>query len=739
MPARQTYTQKTFDLGNGQFRLEAHIGHIHYRDKLGDGSFKPIDWTLTWDAGRSGWTFANHSYRPLIPEYADGWCEFRDLFHGKDQTIRFRAVAGHVPGVLLPNLPGISGANCVLYTDAFGSGRDLIYAFSRHALHKLVRIRLPYPTVDTRFDFEFSIPVGLKVYRGDTKTSLTELKLTLTNTLTDDKRTLIGLEQGDGQEWFSYLRSFRVWDSNPDRDLQKRQIAKVSLFRSGGKSFLRKTIPASFFAGAFGDVLTDTTTSYYAGAGDGQTEYFGSSWAEIHDATNGNGFNYTLSSTSVGARNNVFGWAIDRVFFPIDTSGIPDAAVITAADFNGYVTSVSDGDNDGNDFIVVVGPTTQASPTSLVTEDYDQCGAVSNPTEKSARKDLTGLATGQYHVWSLTDLTLVNKTSYTLLGLRGGHDALNDPITVLTDNSLTLATSDATGTTQDPYLAVTYTVTRTITPVTAALIATLTRTIASVTAALSGTFTRSATATAALSGTLTRTITTVTAALSGTFTRSITPATAALQATLARTLGTVTTALQSTATRTVGTVTMALSGTLTRTVTTTAALSGILSRTITSVTVALQSTATRTITTVTAALQSTLTRTVTSVTAALSGTFTRTVAATGALLSTLTRTITTVTASLVTVKTRTITAVTGALQSTLTRTIGTVTGALSSTLARTVGTVTASLTGVAAWAAVTLTATRATDVALTATRATDVTLVATAATSVELTATGGGS
>src|SRR4030066_1923463 len=122
---------KTIQNPDGSFVLEAHAGHIHYQDKFGDGSLKPISFDLTWDSGLASWTFSQHSFQPVLPESADQWVGFRDVFAGKDQYIEFRPIAAHIKGVWLPFLLGVTDAPCVLYLDAFGTGKDLILCFGR--------------------------------------------------------------------------------------------------------------------------------------------------------------------------------------------------------------------------------------------------------------------------------------------------------------------------------------------------------------------------------------------------------------------------------------------------------------------------------------------------------------------------------------------------------------------------------------------------------------------------------
>lgn len=199
-----------------------------------------------------------------------------------------------------------------------------------------------------------------------------------------------------------------------------------------------------------------STVIYYTGAADGHIESFSPVWSTVHAASTGDVFNTDVASKAFVEYYTDYD--IGRFFLPVDTSGIPDTATITAATLYVYLGNATDADNDGDDWVNVV-QTSQASPTALVSGDFDQAGAVSNPTEGSTRKDLTGLATGQYHSFALnaTGLTWVSKTGYTLLGLREGHDALNSAfVGASSDNQFNISTSEETGTSQDPYLEVTY-------------------------------------------------------------------------------------------------------------------------------------------------------------------------------------------------------------------------------------------------------------------------------------------
>jgi hypothetical protein len=248
-------------------------------------------------------------------------------------------------------------------------------------------------------------------------------------------------------------------------------------------------------------------------------------------------------------------------------------------------------------------------------------------------------------------------------------------------------------------------ITRTLSPVTAALLKTLTRTLTPITAAIKTTLTRTVTpATAALQTTLTRTVTPVTAAIQSTdLTRTVTPVTATLRA-----AGFVTTpataTLQTTLTRTLTPISASISNdgvklvpmtaalkTTANTLTTpaSAALYSFLTRTLTPVSAALHTLITRTLTPITAALYSALTNTVSPVTAALQTTLTITTPATAAISNTPTLTVTPVTA-VITSGERLVPA-TVTLVKEFTRTLTPITAALSTKSVRSVSPVTAYL------------------------------------------------
>jgi len=196
--------------------------------------------------------------------------------------------------------------------------------------------------------------------------------------------------------------------------------------------------------------------SYYAGAGDGRVYYESSDWDASHDSSVGDVY-YTTSSSTIGIGYSS-AYIIYRVFLPVDTSGIDDGATISSANFYLYIYYKNDADNDGNDWLNLVGQTSQASPTSLTQQDFDQCGSIDNPTEGATRIDIGDIGTSSYSIFQLnsTGLSWIKKLvadPYTKLGIREGHDCIDEPSPYDTNASCFM--SEDTNGSRDPYLDVT--------------------------------------------------------------------------------------------------------------------------------------------------------------------------------------------------------------------------------------------------------------------------------------------
>jgi len=199
----------------------------------------------------------------------------------------------------------------------------------------------------------------------------------------------------------------------------------------------------------------------YSGAGDGHIYRYldcgyVNCWDTIHDYTSGTP-NHTGNNLEVIARNDMHGsyeWEhwIYRGFFPVDTSGLPDDANITSATMNLYCTY-----KFGSwEFRLV--EATQDLTWMLKTTDYDECGAVDDPTALATDIALTA---GQYNVWTLnqTGLDLIDVEGWTKFGLREWKFDGDDVEPGYNQVSRgTFSSSERAGTEQDPYLEVVYTI-----------------------------------------------------------------------------------------------------------------------------------------------------------------------------------------------------------------------------------------------------------------------------------------
>ncbi len=451
MNEKRIFSSKTFDNKDGTFKFQAHTGHIHYEDR----GLKEIDTSLTLVNGN--WEQAKASYHSKIPEFADGWIVFRDKYHSKDQTVSIKPVCSNVKGILQ------SDQRTVYYADAFGKDIDLKVGTGNNSLRKEIIIKTkPLVVQDLEFSFETDFPVM------DYKLARTKQSINLdTEPEIFGDQLLIGNEQGDGKEWFTYFRTAKAWDSDGGViDI------RIKFFKQGGKLFFKKIIPASFLQTAVYPVFTDTVQSFFAGSGDGLVEGFltSTTWDAVHDLTDGTGTNEGstfMEATSFGNGSNQ-NRGIVRAFIPIDTSGIPDGSTISAATLNIYATAKGDDDNDAQSYISTVINTTQVSTSALEVADFDQCGdAVDDPTEgndNGDRLDITSITTSAYNTIDLnaTGIASISKTGITKIGLREGHDIEDDPHTLgggFTLDGVTMSTSENTGTSQDPFLEVTFSTT----------------------------------------------------------------------------------------------------------------------------------------------------------------------------------------------------------------------------------------------------------------------------------------
>lgn len=204
-------------------------------------------------------------------------------------------------------------------------------------------------------------------------------------------------------------------------------------------------------------VVTLDPTNYYAGAGDGYVVRFQEgTWAGARDNPLGENAFPVVDEDWMWYGDVEGGlYTVSRVFFPIDTSALPPGAGITAATLYFYVADTGAGDK-----ALGVVQTSQANTGTLVVGDFDECGAVDNPTEGATRSSSVSAGYNGL-VLNATGRGWIDDDGITKLGIRGGKDI--DDISPISRHYLRLCYSEYTGTDHDPYLRVTYIVSPTVT------------------------------------------------------------------------------------------------------------------------------------------------------------------------------------------------------------------------------------------------------------------------------------
>lgn len=464
--ALRTYTRRVEDLGGGVRRTQCHVGHIHFRDDA-TGAFEPID--HTWVDEGTHWSMTRASYRMRVAKdfAAPSLIHYQNRFEGAAHDLTYephslvwatgRDLADVRPFRAQQAVQGVVVGHTIRYSNAFGPGLHFEVTLRGSGFTKELVIR-------RRADLEAPPTAAhrLVLLSRYTPTGGVSLKDASGRTwkgdgeFDDPNDDGFSLAEPNGRH--SIVRPAYIVESDAN---ETRHRCPVIWTQRNGSTWQAKVLPTAVLTSGVYPLRADTVTSFFAGAGDGWVYNTNASWATMHAAATGSSADPTGTTLRVGTGNTP-NPDCRRAFFPVDTSGIPDGDTITAATFYAKVQALtSNGDNDGDDWFVLVGPTSQASPTTLGTADFDTCGAVTSPQEiTSDRKDYSSLpAVGSYASWALnsTGLSIVSKTSYTLIGMREGHDVLNSAYSgASTTNQVRFYTSEQAGTTDDPYLEVTH-------------------------------------------------------------------------------------------------------------------------------------------------------------------------------------------------------------------------------------------------------------------------------------------
>src|SRR3990167_10899601 len=112
------YNTDVFDLGRGQKNYKCHSAHINYKNSRGE--FEKINTALIFDIDKK-WKQSKASYHCSIPEYADDWFEFYNVYEGANHNIKAKPVCSYSKGEYFIGDDGQG----VIYRNAFGQDIDL--------------------------------------------------------------------------------------------------------------------------------------------------------------------------------------------------------------------------------------------------------------------------------------------------------------------------------------------------------------------------------------------------------------------------------------------------------------------------------------------------------------------------------------------------------------------------------------------------------------------------------------
>ncbi len=235
-------------------------------------------------------------------------------------------------------------------------------------------------------------------------------------------------------------------------------------------------------------VATAHAVDLFSAVGDGQLYSYstgvnsGSVWTGARNASSGtadhvsNAFYVATDRYTTDCEFGcIYEAVVYRSFIPFDTSAIPASASVSSASLNLFVTSVTDSNNNGSDY-VTISTSTQATHTSLTSTDFNDAGPLtmndaSEVIDSGQRKDLTSITTNAYlaFTFNANGIAAIKKggqsstcsatAGITCLSAREGHDTTGTVPTLDTGgNYVSFSSSEATGTSQDPYLSVTYSI-----------------------------------------------------------------------------------------------------------------------------------------------------------------------------------------------------------------------------------------------------------------------------------------
>jgi len=432
---KRTINSKTFRNSDGSFTLQTHAGHIHYLDR-NTGKLEDIKNDVIENG--NGWEMRKAGYEVELPKTSKGAVRFFVNKFDKDiYSVRQKEIPKFV------KQRKFNGQDNIDFTLTKIAGQPIKEVQGVKTDHH----QITYPDVADGIDLVLSC--GFNSFR----------KEVVIKEMPEFEGDFLEIEFATNRRFLTKVRGRRFQKDNlhfrnPIVSDARGEIEDIEI--EFGWNKLVKRIPREFLEKAVYPVRTDTTESYYTGSGDGYVHNADASWSACRSATDGDSADYTVTFADARARYYTGGsvYQIRRVFWPVDTSGLPDNASISDATWYFYVDKDNSTIPDASVYCVSA---SQASASSLGTADFDQVGSTSFGSVNIP--DGSGLV---QHSISLNSsgISNISKTGWSKFALRENKDFNNiAPNTDGTDsNWVNTKTSEYTDTTYDPYLEVDYTI-----------------------------------------------------------------------------------------------------------------------------------------------------------------------------------------------------------------------------------------------------------------------------------------
>lgn len=429
---------------------------VKWRNFLGvSGAWEKIDLSFRQAGGL--FSISQAPYALDVPTLANDWTVFQS-------TVRYNIWTKQrmhdAPCGVMKRYPtalpvaGIITAEGVLFPLAFpGLNADRLVQCHEQAVRDLVVFRSQPPgngPVEVPIEIDFgALPILESTGRGQPARE---------SDFRNDKDVGQGLSFSGGDVRGVRIKAPRVWDSAG-------LSTPITLRgRVSGTRFLgAKMIPRRFFDGATYPVYADTTSTFYPDPHPETTTVDGlvsmnapaSTWASLRGGggTAGDATTEVATWLYLTANSSTDLWdTIQRGIALFDTSSLPDSASISAANLGLRVHSQSDAFGQTLELVA----STPASNTDLVASDYVELGTTRYATGIS----VGSLSTSAYNVLSLnaTGRAAITTTGISKFGMRLSGDLDDAPPSWVADAAtvVNVISAESSGTTNDPYLEVTY-------------------------------------------------------------------------------------------------------------------------------------------------------------------------------------------------------------------------------------------------------------------------------------------